>query len=364
MNQDIIANQFRHGKCSFDAEGILSVLPERSGALFEKLILSSEVGPEVVLVVTDLTDFAHEVFGHRPVELHLKSGAANTSAGPVLFLLWWMPPITNGKPTALYEQILNPAYPGTFNALKQLKSQTHLHVLLFGPGQELLDVLEFKNVFGFDRLATISERACEQFPGMNFNAAKEEYDRTYELMELFREDDPKPESMTDSEKTSDFDDQTSEDEFLIDEITRTLADNAIWLAGRLLVNGRCTPEQREALALALVGFARLPRTTPGLTIDFGFSAIHSAELMRCWSVHIDSTEIAWSAGGYMHGPAGGDSFSTSHVSLFTGSIAEASKGDVTAWLDMPGSYSDSVEFSATATSSEDFWERHVPRPTT
>ena len=34
-------------------------------------------------------------------------GAARTSLGPVLFLFWYMPPLINGKPFALYEHILN-----------------------------------------------------------------------------------------------------------------------------------------------------------------------------------------------------------------------------------------------------------------
>jgi hypothetical protein len=56
--------------------------------------------------------------------------------------------------------------------------------------QELLDVYEFESTFRLDKLISISESACGEYGGMDFIAAKEEYDRTYELMELFGTSEP------------------------------------------------------------------------------------------------------------------------------------------------------------------------------
>src|ERR1039457_7610693 len=70
--------------------------------------------------------------------------------------------------------------------LRQIARQTHLHIVLIGPGQELLTVYEFESTFGLDKLIPISESACKEDGGsMDFIAAKQEYDRTYDLMELF-----------------------------------------------------------------------------------------------------------------------------------------------------------------------------------
>jgi hypothetical protein len=155
------------------------------GARFERATLDEKIGPEIALILIDPTQFAHELRGRKPFELYLKSGAAQTSVGPVLFLLWWMPPLTDGKPFALYEQVLNPAHAGTLEGLRWASSQTHLHVILVGPREELLDVYEFENIFGLDRLVSVSEIACNKHRGMDFALAKQEYDRTYDLMELF-----------------------------------------------------------------------------------------------------------------------------------------------------------------------------------
>jgi hypothetical protein len=189
MAERTFDNRFRHGKCHFELAGTSPATVGMTGARFEQTTLDAEIGPEIVVMLTDPTPFAHELSRER-FELRLKSGVAQTSVGPVLFLLWWIPPVTNGKPFALYEQILNPTHTGVLGMLRQVARQTHLHLLLIGPGQALLDVYEFESTFGLEKLISVSESACKEYGGMDFIAAKQEYDRTYDLMELFCMSEP------------------------------------------------------------------------------------------------------------------------------------------------------------------------------
>jgi hypothetical protein len=192
MAERTFDNRFRHGKCHFELAGTSPATVGMTGASFEQTTLDVEIGPEIVVMLTDPTPFAHELSRER-FELRLKSGVAQTSVGPVLFLLWWIPPVTNGEPFALYEQVLNPTHTGILEMLRQIARQTHLHFLLIGPGQAgqaLLSVYEFKSTFGLEKLISVSESACKEHSGMDFVAAKQEYDRTYDLMELFRMSEP------------------------------------------------------------------------------------------------------------------------------------------------------------------------------
>ena len=184
MAEKAFDNRFRHGKRHFELAATRPATTVMSGARFEKVELDEEIGPEIVVMLTDLTPFAYEL-KREQFALRLKSGAAQTSVGPVLFLLWWVAPVTNGTPFALYEQILNPTHAGVLEMLRLVARQTHLHLLLIGPGQELLDLYEFESTFGLDKLILVAESACRKYHGMDFIAAKAEYDRTYELMELF-----------------------------------------------------------------------------------------------------------------------------------------------------------------------------------
>ena len=67
----------------------------------------------------------------------------------------------------------------------RVKERTHLHLLLIGPNQALPGVYEFESTFRLEELISVSESACQDYGNMDFIAAKEEFDRTYELMELF-----------------------------------------------------------------------------------------------------------------------------------------------------------------------------------
>jgi hypothetical protein len=318
-----------------------------SGARFEQLILDEEIGPEIVVMLTDLTPFAHELKEKLPA-LRLKSGVARTSIGPVLFLLWWIPPVTNGEPFALFEHVLNPTHAGVLQILRQVARQTHLHLFLVGPDQELLDVYEFESDFGLDKLISISENACRQYGGMDFIGAKEEYDRTHELMQLFAESEP--EWGDEAEAPEDTD---SEDQFLITRSSRELIESAVWLVGELSIHPSCTREQRNALATAMGGLTRLPKTTPGLNVDFGFS-IRVCRDLRYWSVHFDDRELMWSVGGCIHGPYGSDSFTSFQLSLRHGS-QDNPIGDPEIWLELGEYLTEKIEVQASDMSDDDLW---------
>ena len=356
MGEGSFDNRFRHGKCQFELAGTSPLAAGMSGARFEKAILDEEIGSETVLFLTDSTPFAHELHRKR-FELRLKSGAAQTNAGPVLFLLWWIPPITNGEPFALYEQLLNPAHTGVLRRLRQLARQTHLHLVLIGPGQELLDVYEFENVFGLDKLIPISVSACTRYGGsMDFIAAKQEYDQTYDVMELFGMSEPGTEEEAETELEEDTE---NEEEFLIAQSSRALIDSTVWLAGGLLKHRACPREKRDALAKAMIGLARLPRTMPGLSVDFGFSVRQDDGDLRYWSVHLDETELMWSVGGCVTGPWGSDSYTSFQLSLLCGS-EDTPIGDADAWLGVNEYLTEKINVQAEDASDEDFWERYAP----
>jgi hypothetical protein len=155
------------------------------GPSFFETVLDAEVGAEIALLLVDQTDFAYQLAERKPFELRIKLGAMRTDAGPIVFLLWWVPPLTDGMPFALYEHLLNTTERGVLKIVQQVSSQTHLHVLLIGPGQKLLDVYEFENTFDFDSLLPIVESSL-QGPALNFDAAKAEYEKMFSLRRIFQ----------------------------------------------------------------------------------------------------------------------------------------------------------------------------------
>jgi hypothetical protein len=162
-----------------------------AGTRFLQTVLDPAVGAEVVLVLVDQTDFAHQLAHRNPFELRLKTGAVRTAVGPLAFLLWWVPPVSDGMPFALYEHLLNPTERSAFEMVRKLSAQTHLHVLLIGPGQEVLDCYEFENTFECDALLPLIESAMTG-PALDLEAAKREYEQMYDLRTLFKMEQMEP----------------------------------------------------------------------------------------------------------------------------------------------------------------------------
>jgi hypothetical protein len=82
-----------------------------------------------------------------PLTLNLKSGIAATDYGPVLFLIWLVPPFVNGRPFAFYEQMMNPLDTKTSEILQRTADQTHFHILLVATGGQVVTVFEYPNTF-------------------------------------------------------------------------------------------------------------------------------------------------------------------------------------------------------------------------
>lgn len=163
----------------------LAIQPLGSGALFEELTLDDQIGPEAVLLLIETAP--DELLARRKLTIELKAGIASTPHGPVVFLVWWIPPLTNGRPFAVYEQLMNPLHPGTSVILARVADQTHLHAVLLDVGGQVQTVFEYENTFGFNGIhaGIQGARVAWQGPG-DFSFAKQGTSRSTTLTSCSR----------------------------------------------------------------------------------------------------------------------------------------------------------------------------------
>jgi hypothetical protein len=161
-----------------------SRVPPGAGVLFEEVTLDERIGSEAVALLIEPEPV--ELLAKRRLDLNLKAGIAATEYGPVLFLIWWIPPLINGRPAAFYEQVMNPLYPQTSEVLRRVAEQTHLHVVVTDGSGQVLTVLEYQNTFGFDGIRAGVDGARVAWPGSDhFQLAKRTYEQQYEINDLF-----------------------------------------------------------------------------------------------------------------------------------------------------------------------------------
>jgi len=161
----------------------LASRPQGVGALFEKIELDKRIGPEDVVLLIDPRP--EELLARRTLIIELKAGIASTNFGPVLFLVWWIPPITKGKPFAFYEQLMNPLHADTSVVLARVADQTYLHIVLLNADGEVQTVFEYQNNFGFGGIHAGVQGARVAWQGhSDFSLAKQEYHKEYDVYEL------------------------------------------------------------------------------------------------------------------------------------------------------------------------------------
>lgn len=162
---------------------VFNGLPPGSGVLFEEVTLDKSVGPEcVALVVESEPD---ELLRRPELTFNLKTGIADTSYGPVLFLIWWIPSARDRRPIAFYEQVMNPLNPKTSMILHRLADQTHLHMLVLDSKGQVQNLFEYKNTFDFDKLLEAVARPRAVRPESDdFRLARKAYEQEYEMEDI------------------------------------------------------------------------------------------------------------------------------------------------------------------------------------
>ncbi len=171
MTNQIKNNGFASaGKFHF-AKGLWSI-PHALGIHFNTVTLVPKVGPEVVLILKESAQFVNQIRNQGPLRLMLKGGAIRTSAGPVLFMIWWFPPLINNSPFAAYELLTSPEPSPTGRQLLATASrQSHLHLVILDEHEDILDVVEFENKYGLDRLELIGAEVAKDLIHYDFARA-------------------------------------------------------------------------------------------------------------------------------------------------------------------------------------------------
>jgi hypothetical protein len=161
-------------------------LPPRTGIHFNSAVLQPHVGEETILVLREEGRFLEELRGKGAFDLRLNSGAIRTSEGPVLFLLWWFPPLVNDLPFAAYELLLNPLGSSALNLLHRAAKQSHLHLLMIDETAKLFDLIEFRNNYFLERLLEIAQEIGPDLGNYDFAAIQAAFTREIPQTDLFK----------------------------------------------------------------------------------------------------------------------------------------------------------------------------------
>jgi hypothetical protein len=145
-------------------------IPRQLGIHLNTVMLMPHIGLEVVLILKEQAEFVEQIRSHGPFQLNLKAGAVNTRAGPILFMLWWFPPLTDGKPFAAYELLTSPeSSPTGTQLIARASEQSHLHLVILDENEEVNDVVEFENNYELKHLVAAGAEISKNLVNYDFS---------------------------------------------------------------------------------------------------------------------------------------------------------------------------------------------------
>ncbi len=179
----MINNKWKHGKVHFKLDDVDPVLLSSPGIKPASIILDPEVGPEIVLLVTE-NKTQLEAFRHRDIaNFWMKSGLVNTSYGPVCWLFFYFPDPVTGE-NVVYENVVNPKDHKHVKIYEQLASQEYWHVVIADTTGEVVNFFEFPNHYGLAKSLDQAKDICSTMEVSDFMLAKTEYENNYSIDEL------------------------------------------------------------------------------------------------------------------------------------------------------------------------------------
>jgi hypothetical protein len=161
-------------------------LADMNGITPLKVMADLTIGEEVALYWLDRTPFIHRLGSKRPFQLFLRSGLFNSSSGPLMWMLFYVPNAPGSpQPLGSVECHLNPFSAQQVDLWDRLANQTHWHLTLLGPRNEVFGFFEFENIYGLGKNLDVMGNACKNMRAGDFMRAKQEFWDEYTMADLY-----------------------------------------------------------------------------------------------------------------------------------------------------------------------------------
>lgn len=111
--------------------------------------------------------------------------AVRMSAGPIIYMMWWFPPLVSNTPDASYGLLLSPSPPpGISQLIEGVLHQPHLHMVILDENHEVFDVVEFKDVYDLGALLSAARDIGAHLESYDFDKAKQAFFHEFSMERL------------------------------------------------------------------------------------------------------------------------------------------------------------------------------------
>ncbi len=206
------------GNGRFSVDDFPVELKNHNGLVAMPAIIDFTIGEEIVLYWIDRTPFIKEVAAQKPLRLVCHGGIYKTNFGPIIWFLFYVPPLDYiSPPIASMEVLINPSETNHMSYWRRLVNQTHVHIALIGEGNQVHGFYEYENNFRIQNTLDVFALEFASFPRGDFLKAKEEFSNRYTLEELYALGTAPPEPKSSVRAKIDFEDEIESLRFVCNE---------------------------------------------------------------------------------------------------------------------------------------------------
>ena len=148
-----------------------------------KVLLEDDSFSDTVLCIQDNPQNIVDLSKLENLYMSVKSGAINTTYGVIGFLLFVIWDVKKENDKFTYEVLVNPSDFSSYKEYLSLDKQKSWDILIV-QGNTVLNTFDFRNIYDIGESIEKTIGASENFPCIDFNAAKQEYFNLYTIEEL------------------------------------------------------------------------------------------------------------------------------------------------------------------------------------
>lgn len=149
------------------------------------MILSADVGSEVVLALIDDSRPTLSLSSKMALDFFFRSFVIRTAGGPVAVFLFYILDKATNLPIYLYDFAFNPTIVSNFTPWELISCQSHVHLLFVNNDDIVLNSYEYVNNFEFDvAVDVVKKSSAGSF--VYWDIASTEYNDKYSALDLLQ----------------------------------------------------------------------------------------------------------------------------------------------------------------------------------
>lgn len=185
MGENILNNKWKN-QYDFNLSSSGIDFSTRAGIFYLHLNIPEVPKEEVVLILNDPDKYILKFKKIKRILFEMFYGFESTTNGPIMYYLFAISDKTTNRVEYIFDKPINIFSEEEVNTFYELANQEYIHLLLMGPGEEIIKIYEIKNSFDIEFGLDLIVKRGKNYEMKNYELAVNEYYNLYTPDEIYK----------------------------------------------------------------------------------------------------------------------------------------------------------------------------------